>query len=46
VVLISGATSREGAAAGHSVIANLGRADELTASGALASHLASGAKLT
>jgi hypothetical protein len=30
----------------QSVIANLGRADELAASGALASLLASGAKLT
>jgi hypothetical protein len=37
---------REGAAVHQSVIANLGRADELAASGALASLLASGAKLT
>jgi transposase len=36
---------REGAAVRQSVIANLGRADELAASGALASLLASGAKL-
>ena len=37
---------REGAAVRQSVIANLGRADELAASGALASLIASGAKLT
>ncbi|MCI0599707.1 MAG: hypothetical protein L0Y60_09315 [Beijerinckiaceae bacterium] len=37
---------REGAAVRQTVIANLGRADELAASGALASLLASGAKLT
>jgi len=37
---------REGAAVRQSVIANLGRADELAASGALASLLASGARLT
>ena len=37
---------REGAAVRQRVIANLGRADELAASGALASLIASGAKLT
>ena len=37
---------REGAAVRQSVIANLGRADQLAASGALASLIASGAKLT
>ena len=37
---------REGAAVRQRVIANLGRADALAASGALASLLASGAKLT
>jgi len=37
---------REGAAVRQTVIANLGRADELAASGALASLIASGAKLT
>src|ERR1700726_5117780 len=37
---------RDGAAVRQTVIANLGRADELAASGALASLLASGAKLT
>ena len=37
---------REGAAVRQTVIANLGRADDLAASGALASLLASGAKLT
>jgi len=37
---------RDGAAVRQRVIANLGRADELAASGALASLLASGAKLT
>jgi transposase len=37
---------REGAAVGQRVIANLGRADELVASGALASLIASGARLT
>jgi hypothetical protein len=37
---------REGAAVRQQVIANLGRADELAASGALASLIASGAKLT
>ena len=37
---------REGAAVRQTVIANLGRTDELAASGALASLLASGAKLT
>jgi hypothetical protein len=37
---------RDGAAVRQRVIANLGRADELTASGALASLIASGAKLT
>ena len=37
---------REGAAVRQIVIANLGRTDELAASGALASLLASGAKLT
>ena len=36
---------RDGAAVRQRVIANLGRADELAASGALASLLASGAKL-
>ena len=36
---------REGAAVRQTVIANLGRTDELAASGALASLLASGAKL-
>ena len=38
--------TRDGAAVRQRVIANLGRADELTASGALASLIASGAKLT
>jgi hypothetical protein len=37
---------RDGAAVRQRVIANLGRADELAASGALASLIASGAKLT
>jgi DDE family transposase len=37
---------REGAAVRQSVVANLGRADQLAASGALASLIASGAKLT
>jgi hypothetical protein len=37
---------REGAAVRQTVIANLGRADELAASGALASLIASGARLT
>jgi len=37
---------REGGAVRQSVIANLGRADQLAASGALASLIASGAKLT
>jgi len=37
---------REGAAVRQTVIANLGRVDELAASGALASLLASGAKFT
>jgi Transposase DDE domain len=37
---------REGAAVRQSIIANLGRADQLAASGALASLIASGAKLT
>src|SRR5271156_572819 len=37
---------RAGAAVRQRVIANLGRADELAASGALASLIASGAKLT
>jgi hypothetical protein len=37
---------RDGAAVRQTVIANLGRADELAASGALASLIASGAKLT
>jgi hypothetical protein len=37
---------REGAAVRQTIIANLGRADELAASGALASLIASGAKLT
>jgi hypothetical protein len=37
---------RDGAAVRQTVIANLGRVDELAASGALASLLASGAKLT
>ena len=37
---------REGAAVRQTVIANLGRVDELAASGALASLFASGAKLT
>jgi hypothetical protein len=37
---------REGVAVRQTVIANLGRTDELAASGALASLLASGAKLT
>ena len=37
---------REGAAVRQRVIANLGRADELVASGALASLIASGARLT
>jgi len=37
---------REGAAVRQTVIANLGRVDDLAASGALASLLASGAKLT
>jgi hypothetical protein len=37
---------RDGAAVHQRVIANLGRADELAASGALASLIASGAKLT
>jgi len=37
---------REGAAVRQTVIANLGRVDELAASGALASLLTSGAKLT
>ena len=37
---------REGAVVRQTVIANLGRTDELAASGALASLLASGAKLT
>src|SRR5208283_2978968 len=37
---------RDGAAVRQKVIANLGRADELAASGALASLIASGAKLT
>ncbi len=37
---------RDGAAIRRRVIANLGRADELAASGALASLIASGAKLT
>src|ERR1700722_18611744 len=37
---------REGAAVRQRVIANVGRADELAASGALASLIASGAKLT
>ncbi len=39
-------SGREGAAVRQTVIANLGRADELAVSGALASLLASGAKLT
>src|ERR1700681_5107331 len=38
--------TRDGAAVRQRVIANLGRADELAASGALASLIASGAKLT
>jgi hypothetical protein len=38
--------ARDGAAVRQRVIANLGRADELAASGALASLIASGAKLT
>ena len=37
---------RDGAAVRQRVIANIGRADELAASGALASLIASGAKLT
>ena len=37
---------RDGAAVRQRVIANVGRADELAASGALASLIASGAKLT
>src|SRR5260370_25790705 len=37
---------REGAAVRQTVIANLGRADELAASGALAALIASGARLT
>jgi hypothetical protein len=37
---------RDGSAVRQRVIVNLGRADELAASGALASLLASGAKLT
>ena len=37
---------RDGAAVRQTVIANLGRADELAASAALASLIASGAKLT
>ena len=37
---------RDGAAVRQKVIANIGRADELAASGALASLIASGAKLT
>ena len=37
---------RDGAAVRQKVVANLGRADELAASGALASLIASGAKLT
>ena len=37
---------RDGAAVRQRVIANLGRADELAASGTLASLIASGAKLT
>ena len=37
---------RDGAAVRQRVIANLGRAEELAASGALASLIASGAKLT
>ena len=40
------ANKREGAAVRQRVIANLGRVDELAASGALASVIASGAKLT
>ena len=42
----SSRTSGDGAAVRQRVIANLGRADELAASGALASLIASGAKLT
>ena len=38
--------TRDGAAVRQKVIANIGRADELAASGALASLIASGAKLT
>ena len=38
--------TRDGAAVRQRVIANLGRADKLAASGALASLIASGAKLT
>jgi hypothetical protein len=38
--------TRDGAAVRQRVIANLGRADQLAASGALASLIASGAKLT
>ena len=37
---------RDGASVRQRVIANLGRADELAASGALASLIASGARLT
>src|SRR5271157_2683875 len=42
----SSRNKRDGAAVRQRVIANLGRADELAASGALASLIASGAKLT